>query len=216
MLNYQKIEKLCRDHMVSVCTENVDPSHDILHVDRVVSMTKKLSKKEGANLDISVPAAYLHDAVYISKDDKRRALASKISADKATQLLKSWSYPEELHEAIYHAVHAHSFSAAVKAKSLEAKIVQDSDRLDAMGAIGAIRCFSMSGLLKRPFYNTEDPFCDNRTPDDSKNTLDHFFIKLMKIQENLYTDSAKVEGEKRLKTMKTFLKGLSFEILDLN
>src|SRR3712207_5350600 len=100
------IEKIFENYMSEVCKENQDPSHDLLHVKRVVQIAKKLAVQENANLEIVVPASYLHDCVYISKTDQRRPQASRISADRALELLKSWDYPNEFLPAIHHAISA--------------------------------------------------------------------------------------------------------------
>ena len=207
-----RIENLCLGYMKKVCEENPDPSHDILHVQRVTEMARNLAHNEKADLNVVIPAAILHDCVYVSKTDPQRKMASRISADKAVALLTEWGYPQRYLEAIHQAVAAHSFSANIEAISLEAKIVQDADRLDAMGAIGIARCFGFSGLSLRPFYEEEDPFCKQRNPDDSKNTLDHFFIKLLQIGDALHTPSAKAEAERRMNTMESFLTSLRGEI----
>lgn len=208
----EKFETFFDEYMSKICDENPDPSHDILHVRRVVRLAKKLGVSEKANLNIVIPAAYLHDCVFISKSDERRSKASRISADKALSLLKEWGYPAHFHLQIHHAISAHSFSAKIPAETLEAKIVQDADRLDAMGAVGIFRCFAFSGLAKRPLYFPEDPFCYVREPDDQSNTLDHFFTKLLKLNSLLNTDSAKFEGEKRLTVMNNFLNDLRSEL----
>lgn len=208
----KNFELLFEQHMIGVCAEHPDPSHDILHVQRVVGLAKKLAAKEGADLSVVIPASYLHDCVYISKTDERRSMASRISADKAMELLSEWNYPEKFHAAIHHAIAAHSFSAKIQTESIEAQVVQDADRLDAMGAVGIFRCFAFSGLAKRPLYFPEDPFCDARKPDDQTNTLDHFFTKLLHLHSKLNTASAKIEGEKRLEVMRRFLKDLRTEL----
>ncbi|MFN8945974.1 MAG: HD domain-containing protein [Pseudobdellovibrionaceae bacterium] len=123
-----EFEALFERHMIRVCDENPDPSHDILHVKRVVGLAKKIGTAERANLDIVIPAAYLHDCVYISKVDERRSRASQISADKAIGLLREWHYPDEFYSPIHHAISAHSFSAKIPVKTIEAKVVQDADR----------------------------------------------------------------------------------------
>lgn len=206
------IETLCENYMAELCKAHPDPSHDLLHVKRVVELAKKLAQEEGANLEIVIPAAYLHDCIYISKTDPRRKEASKLSADKALTLLMEWSYPETYFKEIHHAVMAHSFSSGVEAKTLEAQIVQDADRLDAVGAIGIARCFAFSGLAKRAIYHPHDSFCNVRKPDDQENTLDHFFIKLLKLNQRLHTSAARKEGQKRQDTMKLFLASLKDEI----
>ena len=200
------------NYMREVCDQNPDPSHDILHVQRVVTVAKRLAVEESAKLEIVVPAAYLHDCVYISKADSRRKQSSKISADKAIELLHAWNYPEEFFPGIHHAIFAHSFSAGIVAETIEAKVVQDADRLDAMGAVGIFRAFAFSGMVGRPLYSPEDPFCETRTPNDQTNTLDHFYTKLLRLRDKLWTRSARHEGEVRLKTMTTFLESLKREL----
>ncbi len=200
-------------YMSTLCEKNPDPSHDISHVRRVVAIAKKLATSENADVKIVVPAAYLHDCVYISKDDKRRKQASQISADKALELLTEWEYPTEYIPAIQHCISAHSFSANIQTESIEARVVQDADRLDAMGAIGIYRCLAFSGVVKRPLYAPDDPYCEDRDPDDSKYTLDHFFTKLLHLQERLNTESAKQEGTIRLQTMRMYLGALKKELV---
>lgn len=208
----KNFETLFYNFMKQVCDENPDPSHDIYHVERVVTLAKKLAREEGAKLEVVVPAAYLHDCVYISKADSRRTQASRISADRAMELLKEWQYSAEFLPAIHHAIAAHSFSAKVPTETLEAKVVQDADRLDGMGAVGIFRCFAFSGLARRQLYWPEDPFCEERAPDDSTNTLDHFYTKLLRLHEALNTTAAKAEGQKRLQTMLSYLESLKTEL----
>lgn len=189
-----------------------DPSHDILHFRRVVRLAKKICRLEGGRFEIVVPAAWLHDFVIVPKDSVLRCQASRLSAEKAIDFLSSIGYPEKYRNEIAHAIEAHSFSADIETKTLEAKIVQDADRLDSLGAIGIARCFATAGLMKRAFYETGDPFCSNRTADDSKFTVDHFYKKLFKIAETLKTKSGSEEGKKRVEVMKVYLSSLNEEI----
>jgi uncharacterized protein len=211
-MNLGTFEKLFSEKMQDVCNKHPDPSHDMLHVQRVVSNARKLASIENAAIEIVAPAAYLHDLVYISKSDSRRSQASQLSAMEAGSFLKQIAYPEQFIEPICHAIEAHSFSASHSAKSLEAKVVQDADRLDALGAIGIARCLAFSGLAMRPIYNFDDPFCNKRIADDSTNTLDHFFLKLLKLPDKMQTAAGKEEANKRLKIMKLYLEALKTEI----
>lgn len=189
-----------------------DPAHDILHFKRVVRVAKVICEKENANPEVVIPAAWLHDFVIIPKNDPRRKQASQLSAEAAIQFLKELNYPEKYFDDIAHAIAAHSFSANIETKTLEAKIVQDADRLDGLGAIGIARCFATAGLMKRPFYSEMDPFCESRALDDRIFTIDHFYAKLFKTAETLKTDSGRTEGFKRIDIMKKYLKDLSLEI----
>jgi len=97
-------------------------------------------------------------------------------------------------------------------KTLEGQILQDADRLDALGAIGIARVFATGGSLKRPFYNIDDPFCKRRIPDDKIWTVDHFFQKLLKLESLMNTKSGKAEAKKRTRILKEFLNQLKQEI----
>jgi len=171
-----------------------------------------LAREEGARLEVVVPAAYLHDVVYISKADPRRAQASRLSAEEAARFLTQIGYPEQWIEPVKHAIEAHSFSAGIQAASLEAKIVQDADRLDALGAIGIARALAFSGLSGRSIYHAQDPFCVERSPDDSTNTLDHFFVKLFKLPERMQTRAGRAEADRRVGIMRAYLDALRSEI----
>lgn len=204
-------EQLFADEIMRGNTEG-DPAHDMLHLKRVVKMAKELGTHEIACLEIVIPAAWFHDMVCVPKDSPQRSQASRLSAERAVSYLREVSYPLHFLPDITHAIEAHSFSAGIEPQTLEARVVQDADRLDALGAIGIARCFSISGLLRRPFYHSDDPFCDNRTPDDSQNTLDHFYVKLFKVAETLKTPAGQREGTRRVAEMKNYLRALALEI----
>ncbi|MGS4882634.1 HD domain-containing protein [Photobacterium damselae] len=189
-----------------------DMAHDVDHILRVVKSAKMLCQQEGANIAIVLPAAYLHDCFSYPKDHPDRHLSSYKAADKAVEFLNSIDYPSEYFEAIHHAIAAHSFSAQVTPTTLEAQIVQDADRLDALGAIGVTRCILVSAKLKRPLYQLDDPFCQQRSPDDSQYTLDHFYTKLLKLTDTMNTRAAKEEAGRRTEFMYAYLKQLELEL----
>lgn len=182
-----------------------DPSHDVLHIKRVVAMALKLAQAEGADENVVLPAAYFHDFVNVPKNDPRRKEASRLSAVAAIEYLKTVDYPARYYEAIAHAIEAHSFSAGIPATTIEAKVVQDADRLDALGAVGIARCFSVSTLLQRPYYCADDFDAKNRDLDDTRYAIDHFAVKLFEIAKTLHTDAARQEAETRVAFMKVFL-----------
>lgn len=188
-----------------------DPSHDFLHIRRVVANAVKFAVEEGADLNVVLPAAWFHDFVNVPKDDPRRKEASRLSADAAVEYLASINYPAQHFNAIGHAIAAHSFSANIPCETIEAKVVQDADRLDGLGAIGVARCFSTSTLLRRPYYDENDVLAENRAPDDRLFAIDHFFVKLFKTAETLQTKAARAEGARRVAFMKEFLKQLKSE-----
>lgn len=200
------------ERKISEIASAEDPAHDFLHFKRVVKIAKEICAKENAKAEVVIPAAWLHDFVIVPKNDPRRKQASQLSAEGAISFLRELSYPEKYFEEIAHAIAAHSFSANIETKTLEAKIVQDADRLDGLGAIGIARCFATAGILKRPFYSETDPFCKSRTVDDQTYTIDHFFAKLFKTAQTLKTESGRQEGVKRVEVMKKYLMDLADEI----
>ncbi|MBL7664440.1 MAG: HD domain-containing protein [Bacteriovoracaceae bacterium] len=189
-----------------------DPAHDLLHFQRVVKMAKHLGELEKARMEVVVPAAWLHDLVNVPKNDPRRSMASRLSAQAAEKLLNDVHYPKEFISDICHAIEAHSFSANITARTIEAKVVQDADRLDGLGAIGLARCFATAGIMKRSFYSKFDPFCNERTPNDLEFTVDHFFVKLFKTVDTLQTSAGRQEGQRRAQIMRQYLSDLKIEI----
>ena len=189
-----------------------DPAHDFEHVMRVYNNAQKITKKEKANRKLVLSAALLHDIVSYPKSNKRSKLSSVESAKKSKLILKKYSFTEEEIIIISDAITDHSFSQKKIPRTLEGKILQDADRLDALGAIGIARVFATSGSLNRPFYNIDDPFCDKRNPDDNLWAVDHFFNKLLKLESLMNTTSGKIEAKRRTRILKEFLKQLKQEI----
>lgn len=192
-----------------------DAAHDFLHFQRVVNTAKKLCVGQKANLNIVIPAAWLHDFVIVSKDDPLRSQASRLAATAAIEYLESIGYPATYFSGISHAIESHSFSANIPPETIEAKIVQDADRLDALGAIGIARCFITGGILNRPIYCADDPFCETRPPEDQQYTVDHFFQKLFLIADTLQTAAGRAEGERRKELMKEFMHHMKNEVSSL-
>jgi uncharacterized protein len=189
-----------------------DSAHDILHVKRVVEMAKKLALQEHADLEVVTPAAWLHDLVNLPKDHPERKKASLFAADEALKFLKSVDYPEKYYDGIHHAICAHSFSSGINPETIEAKIVQDADRLDALGAIGLARLFAITAQLQTPFYSEIDPFAEKRPLNDKLYGIDHIRIKLIKISESMNTAAAKKEAGIRFNFIEVFLDELKKEI----
>jgi uncharacterized protein len=189
-----------------------DSAHDFEHVMRVYKNAQKICKKEKANEKLVLSAALLHDIVSYPKSDKRSKLSSIHSAKKSEQILKKYDFSKEEISIITDAIRDHSFSQNKVPSTLEGKILQDADRLDAIGAIGIARVFATGGSLKRPFYNIDDPFCKTRKPDDKTWTVDHFYQKLLNLESLMNTKSGKMEAKKRTRILKNYLKQLKQEI----
>lgn len=191
-----------------------DPAHDIAHIRRVVANARRLAGIEGADLAIVLPAAWLHDCVVLPKDSARRAEASQLAAERAGAFLRKTGYAPDLIPAIEHAIVTHSFSAGIPPRTLEAKVVQDADRLDALGAIGIARTLLLGGTMGKPLYDMDEPLPVTREPDDRRNVIDHFYVKLLKLPDMMHTAAGRREGERRARLMRVYLEELGRELTE--
>ena len=150
--------------------------------------------------------------MHVAKDSPDRARASRLAADHALAFLEGAGYPAQSLPDIRHAIEAHSFSAGVAPRTIEAKVVQDADRLDALGAIGLARCLAVGTALGRPLYEPADPFCRARDPDDRGASVDHFYAKLLKLAGSMQTAAGRREAGRRTKFLESFVAQLESEI----
>jgi uncharacterized protein len=205
-----KLESLKKE--VRKKLEGNDTAHDFEHIMRVLRNASLIARKEKADMRIVTAAVLLHDFVTYPKFDPRSKNSSSESADASRKILKKYGFSPDEIQIISDAIRDHSFSRGVVPQTLEGKILQDADRLDALGAIGIARTFAVGGAENRQFYNSEDPFCKKRSPDDKSWTLDHFFKKLLQLENTMNTKTGKAEARKRIKIMKKFLDELKKEI----
>ncbi len=189
-----------------------DSAHDFDHIMRVYKNAQKICKKEKTNEKLVLSAVLLHDVISYPKSDKRSKLSSFKSSEVSKQILKKYNFTENEIKIISDAIKDHSFSQNKTPKTIEGKILQDADRLDAIGAIGIARVFAVAGSEKRPFFSIADPFCKKRAPDDHKWALDHFYKKLLLLESLMNTKSGKIEAKKRTKVLKYFLSELKKEL----
>lgn len=190
----------------------MDAAHDEGHVRRVVANAKELAGTERADLAVVLPAAWLHDCVTIAKNSPQRSSASRLAAQRAGVLLRAAGYPERHIPPIEHAIEAHSFSARVAPQTLEAKVVQDADRLEALGAVGIARTLITGGANGTPFYDLAEPFPVTRAADDRTSIIDHFFTKLLKLADTMQTAAGRTAAHQRAQFLKQFLTQLGREI----
>ena len=209
-MNLDWLQEQCRAFLSK--TTPADAAHDLSHVMRVVKNVCHLTDIEEANSLITLPSAWLHDCVAVAKDSPLRSQGSRLAAEAATEFLAGISYPDELLSEVFHAIEAHSFSAGIPTRSREAAIVQDADRLDSLGAIGIARCLLVGGKLNLKLISQEDPFCDQREPDDSQFTIDHFYAKLFKLPDTMKTEAGRKEAQRRAILMQRYLDDLRQEM----
>lgn len=189
-----------------------DSAHDFSHCSRVAGNALLISKDEGGDPEVLVLAALLHDIHNLPKDHPEAKKSSFYSAEAAKKWLQERNYPEEKITLVYDAILSHSYSLGKIPETLEGKILQDADRLEALGAIGIARCFMVTGANGSKIYSPQDPFHLNGRPlNDKLYAVDHFHQKLFKIVETMCTTQGRKIAEERVKLMHGFLKALEEE-----
>jgi len=169
-------------------------THGFSHVKRVFNLCLHIGKAEGADLEVLALAALLHDVARPLEDKRIVEDHAKESAKIARRFLTSLKY-HKVNEVV-HAIEAHRFSRPPEPKTLEAKILSDADKLDAIGAVGVARVFMYSGEHGR----------------DIEASIKHFEEKILKLKDLMYTKTAKKLAEGRHKFVEEFIKRLLKEI----
>jgi len=191
-----------------------DLAHGWEHVSRVYHLALYIAGQEGANQFIVGMAALMHDLGRAVPQNSTIHHAD-LSAKLATELLRTYQVPQDIQEAILHAIIAHSFSRNVEPRTLEARVVRDADRLDGLGASGIIR-WAVTGTIRRDAqtrtYHPTDPFAEQHIPDDHRYMLDHFYSKLLKLSDAMSTKTGNELSQRRTAFMRTFLNELREEL----
>lgn len=184
--------------------EQDDDSHGWHHLLRVRTVALELAAGLPCDEEILTAAAWLHDLVVLPKNHPDRKISSTLSAERAEKLLHEMGFPQEKIAAVCHAIAAHSFSAGITPETTEAKIVQDADRMEALGALGMLRCFYTSGRLGRHLMHEEDPLAKERALNDVEYALDHFEVKLFKLEERFNTERGRALAHLRTEWLREF------------
>jgi uncharacterized protein len=184
---------------------DTDGAHDASHLDRVWRNAQALlNDYPEADVLVVLAACYLHDLVNLPKNDPARASASRRSAELARERLPALGFPTDKLDALAHAIEAHSFSAAIPPRTLEARIVQDADRLDGLGMVGLARMFYIAGRMGSGLAHGSDPLARHRPLDDQAYSLDHIPVKLARLPGMMQTDAGRRLGEQRLAALTAF------------
>ncbi|KJI49263.1 hydrolase [Enterobacter kobei] len=191
-----------------------DSAHDISHFRRVWMTARKIMIHHQADPLVVLTACYFHDIVSLPKNHPERSQSSRLAARKTRDILHRDfpDFPPDRFAAVEHAIEAHSFSAGIAPQSIEAKIVQDADRLEALGAIGLARVFAVSGALGVALFDAEDPFADARSLDDRAFALDHFQTKLLRLPDTMQTDVGRELAQHNADFLVHFMAKLSAEL----
>jgi uncharacterized protein len=206
---FQSLADLLIPHTVA---ERLDGSHDVSHLHRVWSNVCAIRDKEGGDHQVLLAATLLHDCVSVEKNSPFRSSASRLAAAKATELLAEMGWDEERTQAVAHAIESHSYSADITPTSLEAKILQDADRLDALGMVGVARLFYVSGRMGSHLYDPADPQAQQRDLDDKRFAVDHFTTKIFTLAQGFQTATGRHMARVRHARAERFLREFMEEI----
>lgn len=193
--------------------EGADAIHDFDHVLRVLALAERLAREEGADLEIVWAATLLHD-VARGQGDRLSANHAHAGADFAREVLAG--QPPEKVEAVAHAVAAHRFRSGPDPQTLEAKVLHDADKLDAIGAIGVARAFAFGGYEgQRLWADVPAGYRESQATRHEHTPVHEYQIKLSKIKGRLLTESARRLAEGRHTFMVGFFEQLEQEVRGL-
>lgn len=192
-----------------------DSVHDFAHVLRVLNLAERLSEAEGADRRVVRTAALLHDISRLDDDDlSLEAAAETDHAVLAARLVRRVLVGENpaFVDAVAHCIEAHRFRNDVEPETIEAKVLFDADKLDAIGAVGVARAFAYSGHLGQPLWGEVSPDYVPGTIDEPHTAHHEFHVKLKHIQDRLYTDSGRRLAAERHRFMTLFFAQMAAEI----
>lgn len=228
MLTLDKIIDMTRPQIIKKTYELVEkmfsglgPCHDFYHTKRVIKTAKYLAKKEGADMFVVEMAALLHDIgrieEYKHKYQENNLNHADLSVKNAKPILKNFGLDQKTIDNICHAIIAHRFrNPTESARTIEAKVLRDADKLDSLGAIGIARAFIWLGEYRiGTIYVGKKEYSkfDVNSKDPKHDSLQReWAIKLSKIKDNMFTKSGRQLAIKRHKLMEKFLKDLEEEI----
>ncbi len=188
--------------------KNAEAGHDWWHIERVWKTAKEIAKQEDVNLQVVEFAALLHDIA----DSKFHNGDEEIGPQKAGDFLKSINLAEETVHHVQQIIRNMSFKASlgeISFSSPEMLVVQDADRLDAIGAIGIARAFTYGGFKNRELYNPDIPPQINQSKEAYKNstapTINHFYEKLLLLKDKMNTLTGKRIANQRHDFMVQYL-----------
>lgn len=199
-------------------------SHDMEHTFRVMKIALKIAKSQpNADVEVIKIAALLHDIARVKEDSdpSRKIDHSILGAEIAENILRKLNYSEDFIKNVTHCIRSHRFRGNEKPETIEAKILSDADKLDALGAVGIGRAFMIAGEWGEPLYKEfkgiEEYISGNtingRVLDQKEHSPNiEFEVKLKKIPERLFTDEAKSIARERLTFMEKFFKRIEQEI----
>lgn len=187
--------------------ENEASGHDWWHIARVTNMAKHIAEQEGADVFICEMAALLHDIA----DEKLNKGGEEVGLRRVKDWLEGHHADQETIDTIIEIISTMSFKGGNRPpmKTLEGKVVQDADRLDAIGAIGIARTFAYAGahgdLIYDPDIQPRERMTKEEYRTEKSTAVNHFYEKLLKLKNLMNTNTAKEMAEARHQLMEDFL-----------
>jgi uncharacterized protein len=166
----------------------------------------------GVPREQAIAAALLHDVVNVPKDSPDRSRASEWSATKALSLLERHGFSSGAAAEVAEAVRTHSYSAGHEPTSDLGRALRDADRLEALGAIGLFRTISTGAHMGARYFDADDPWAERRALDDRAYSVDHFFTKLLRLSESMWSDVGRAEAVRRSQFLRATLVELASEL----
>ncbi|WP_236193996.1 HD domain-containing protein [Pseudomonas glycinae] len=211
-LAFSPLTELAAQLLPHALEPSEDGAHDLSHLQRVWHNARTLQAEEGGDLEVLLAAVLLHDCVAVEKNSPLRSQASRLAAEKASKVLANLNWPEAKIDAVIHAIEAHSFSANITPLTLEARLMQDADRLDSLGMLGVARTFYTAGRMGSALYDPQDPEARDREYNDKRFCLDHFQTKLLHLADGFQTTAGQRLAQLRHQRLKGFMEQFKDEI----
>jgi len=189
-----------------------DGAHGLAHCLRVARQARALALEAGADPEACTAAALLHDLVYLPKNHPDSHRTAELAGGLALDWCRAIPALAARAELIAGAVATHSFSGGRRPDSLEGAVLQDADRLEALGAIGLARVFATGGAMGAGMWDAGDPWAAGRPLDDKRWSLDHFPAKLLKLKDGMNTAAGRRLAESRDRVLRDFLAALASEL----
>lgn len=190
--------------------KNAEGGHDWFHIERVYKNALLIAKNEPVDITIVSLAALLHDIADPKFNNGDETIGPRVASEFLLKQNVSSEIIEHVTQIIENMSFKNSFDLNASFTSKEMEVVQDADRLDAIGAVGIARCFNYGGFKDRPLYNPEIPPNQNMTKAEYKAsnspTINHFYEKLLLLKDQMNTKTGKLIALERHKYMEGFLK----------
>ena len=207
-----KLIKMLQKEIVKRLYKDIG-GHGFDHVERVHKLAMSIAKEEKADLQIVDAAAWLHDIARLREDAGEIECHAEEGARMAKKILegRGMDFPKDKIPTVMHAIAVHRFSRQKKAETKEARILQDADRLDALGAICIARVFMYNGHRGLPIYEPgRKPDKDYHGQDST--AINHFYEKILKIKPSIFhTKKARELAKERYDFILEFLKRFKLE-----